>query len=54
MLHIVESNHGNFPAFGISFPGDATTQRNVVRMKINTVYYDSLDIEDMDKGEDNE
>jgi hypothetical protein len=54
MLHLIESGHGEYPAFGVSFPGDATTKRNVVRMKINTVYYESLDVEDLDKGEDYE
>jgi hypothetical protein len=54
MLHLIESDQGEFAAFGISFPGDATTKRNVVRIKINTVYYQSLDVEDLDKGEDDE
>ena len=54
MLYLIESDQGEFPAFGVSFPGDATTKRNVVRMKINTVYYQSLDVEQLDKGEDDE
>jgi hypothetical protein len=54
MLHVIESDHGEFPAFGVSFPGDATTNKNPVRMTINTVYYQSLDIENLDRGEDNE
>jgi hypothetical protein len=52
MLHLIESDQGEFPAFGVSFPGDSTTKRNVVRMAINTVYFQSLDVEDLDKGED--
>jgi len=52
MLHLIESDQGEFPAFGVSFPGDATTKRVVVRIAINTVYCESLDVEDLDRGED--
>jgi hypothetical protein len=50
MLYLIESAEGEFPAFGVSFPGDATTNRNKVTMLVNTVSYSQI-IEDLEIGE---
>ena len=48
MLHILDTNEGDFAAFGISFPGNVLSLDETVSMKINTVYYENLlkDLED--------
>lgn len=42
MLHILETNEGDFAAFGVSFPGNVLSQDETVSLKINTVYYENL------------
>ena len=42
MLHILETNEGDFAAFGISFPGNVLSRDETVSLKINTVYYENL------------
>ena len=42
MLHILDTNEGDFAAFGVSFPGSAASPGETVKLKINTVYYNDL------------
>lgn len=43
MLHVLEAEpHGEFAAFGVSFPGSAAEPGETVKLKINTVYYNDL------------
>lgn len=49
MLHIIEPDFGGsqgtpktLAAFGVSFPGDALSTEDTVKLKINTVYYNNL------------
>lgn len=54
MLHILQTeDHGDFAAFGISFPGDSATKGRTVTLTINTVHYANLlkELEE-DEGDD--
>lgn len=42
MLHVLETDRGDFVAFGISFPGDSLDAGQPIRMTINTVFYRDL------------
>ncbi|GHE49596.1 Z1 domain-containing protein [Sphingobacterium griseoflavum] len=62
MLHIlqpeldktVNENIDSIGAFGVSFPGDALSKEDTVKLKINTVYYNNLllDYEDDEESDD--
>lgn len=46
MLHIIESDRiKEIAAFGVSFPGSAVSRKEIITMKVNTVYYNNLLIE---------
>ena len=61
MLHILEPSFkdksDNMPitlaAFGASFPGDALTDNETVKLKINTVYYNNL-LKELDADEESD
>lgn len=48
MLHVLEAQNlepkdkADFAAFGISFPGNVLSQDETIKLKINTVFYESL------------
>lgn len=52
MLHILETESGDFAAFGVSFPGNVLSYDETVSLKINTVYYENLLKELEDESDD--
>ena len=53
MLHVLETDKGEFAAFGVSCPGDASSNSDTVSLKINTVYYENL-LKDLEEETDDE
>jgi hypothetical protein len=52
MLHILETDADNsLAAFGVSFPGGINSGNQTIRLKINTVYLNSL-MDEVDESYD--
>lgn len=60
MLHVLEPDFdqtegkpGSLAAFGVSFPGDALSTEDTIKLKINTVYYNNL-LQELDPEEESD
>lgn len=53
MLHMLDTNVGEYAAFGVSFPGSVLSTEETVKLKINTVFYKDL-LKELEDASDDE